>query len=605
MLVFDIETDGLLDRLTKIHTMTIYDSDTGRFTRFDKTDTAYGIERLAKADSICGHNIIGFDIPAIQRLYPGWKPPAEVVDTLVWARLVYPDVKNVDYVLFRRGAIPGQLIGRHSLEAWGYRIGELKGQYKGRPDAWDKWNPELSAYCEQDVRVTVTLVGRLEQMACSQRALDLEHQVAWILARQERHGFLFDRTAAEKLYEEWTILRLRLVEQLHRTFGEFYTCGKEFTPKRTMRRTVPGGWKELIVEGCPMTKVELEEFNPSSRFHIANRLKKLFDWVPAEFTQTGEPKIDDETLDGLPWPEAQLIRQYLTIEKRIGQLAEGDKAWLKYVNTSSGRIHGAVNPCGAVTGRMTHFAPNMAQVPAGYSPYGKECRALFIVPPGCRLVGIDAASLELCCLAHYMGDEGYTRAVTEGKKEEGTDPHTLNMRALEIDSRDTAKKWFYAFIYGAGDAKLGSILGVSPRKAGQKRKQFLKNLRAMGNLKESIEHTLTQRDYLIGLDGRHLQVRSTHSALNTLLQSAGAVIMKQALVVLDEALQQEYGLCCGKDYEFVGNIHDEWQIECLEEHAETIGKAGVAAISKAGQLFNFKCPLTGDYKIGLNWGETH
>jgi len=608
LLIFDIETNGLLDTLTKIHTMTIYDTNTRKYTRYDKSDTIRGVARLTKAQTICGHNIIGFDIPAILKLYPDWQIPEKVLDTLVWARLLYPDVYKSDIHLFKRGAMPGQLMGRHSLEAWGYRIGELKGDYKARPDAWEGWTPAMSAYCEQDVRVTVKLVERLESFAVSERALQLEHQVAWVLARQERRGFCFNRQQGERLYEEWTIKRLELAEQLRSVFGAFYMEGEEFIPKRTMRRTTPGGWKELIVAGAPMTKVDLEEFNPSSRFHIANRLKKLYGWEPAEFTETGAPKIDDITLEGLPWPEAKLLQQYLTLEKRIGQLAEGKQAWFKHYREETGRIHGAVNGNGAVTGRMSHFAPNMAQVPAVYSPYGKECRELFMVPPGFKLVGIDASSLEMCCLAHYLYpyDQGkYVDAVTKGSKEDGTDPHTLNKVALGIDSRDTAKTWFYAFIYGAGDTKLGKILGVTFRQAKAKREQFLKNLRSMDELKKIIDATLKKRNYLIGLDGRRLQVRSAHSALNTLLQSAGALIMKQALVVLDDLLQMEHGLKPGVDYEFVGNIHDEWQIEVKEEHAELVGQTGVRAITLAGELFNFKCPLTGDYRIGNNWAETH
>lgn len=604
MLIFDLESDGLLDRLTKIHTLCIHDTDTKRYTRYDKTDVPRGIERLQHAD-ICGHNIIGFDIPAIQKLYPTWKPTGEVMDTLVWARLAYPDVSNTDAFLVRSGAMPDKLWGRHSLEAWGYRIGELKGNYKQRPDAWSQWTPELSDYCEQDVRVTAALVEKLSIRECDPRALSLEHMVAHILARQERHGWLFDRVAAEKLYEEWLIKRVELKEQLLKTFGSFYIAGPVFVPKRTMKRRMPGGWEETIVEGCPMTKISLVEFNPASRHHIANRLKKLFGWNPPTFTKTGEPQIEDETLDGLPWPEAQLLRQYLTLEKRIGQLAEGAKAWLKYVNTSSGRIHGGVNPCGTVTRRMTHFSPNMAQVPANDSEYGSECRELFIVPYGRKLVGVDASSLELCCLAHYMGDEEYIRAVSIGSKEDGTDPHSINMKVLGLTDRGIAKRWFYAFIYGAGDKKLGDILGVTPRKAGEKRKQFLNGLPAMAKLKENIEQTLSKRDYLIGLDGGHIHVRSAHSALNSLLQCAGAVVMKQALVILDGWLQCKLGLIPGADYEFVGNIHDEWQIECKEEHAQAVGQMGVDAIAAAGELLKFKCPLTGEYKVGNNWKETH
>jgi DNA polymerase I-like protein with 3'-5' exonuclease and polymerase domains len=246
-------------------------------------------------------------------------------------------------------------------------------------------------------------------------------------------------------------------------------------------------------------------------------------------------------------------------------------------------------------------------VPSNEKPYGKACRSLFITSEGKVLVGIDASALELRALAARMAlwDNGkYRDVVLNGKKEDGTEIHSVNMRALEILSRAIAKRFFYAYIYGGGDFKLGLILGGSTSLGKRKRALFEKNLPALDSLITAVKDVSRRRKYLIGLDGRKIYVRSLHSCLNRLLQSDGAILMKKALVILDKFLQED-GLVPGIDYEFVGNIHDEWQIECSPEISEFIGKAGVDSIKRAGEYFNYKCPLTGEYNIGANWAETH
>jgi DNA polymerase-1 len=356
-------------------------------------------------------------------------------------------------------------------------------------------------------------------------------------------------------------------------------------------------------------------------------LTERYQWQPEEYTDDGKPKIDDAVLKGLEYPEAKVLAEYYLVAKRIGQVAEGDEAWLKRIKPN-GRIHGGVTTNGAVTGRMTHSKPNLAQVPkvkylgkeiarglAG--EYGFECRDCFGVPGGRAQVGADAAALELRDLAGYMArwDGGaYVRIVLDGKKEDGTEIHTVNRKALEIDSRDDAKTWFYAFLYGAGDEKLGLIVtkvrGKEAQKRGkQLRAKFLKNLPALGALVAAVKETAAKRGYLIGLDGRRLHVRSQHSALNTLLQSAGAIQMKKALVILEQMLQSKgfknSEQSSTPDYEFILNVHDEWQIETKPEIADEVGRTAVAAIRAAGEHFKFPCPLDGEYKIGRTWAETH
>ena len=329
-------------------------------------------------------------------------------------------------------------------------------------------------------------------------------------------------------------------------------------------------------------------------------LSSLYGWKPTEFTDAGTVKMDETTLEGLKYPEVPLLIEYLTVEKRLGQLSEGKQAWFKAVK-ADGRVHGRVNQNGAVTGRMTHSSPNMAQVPSSTSLYGPECRALFGVPKGKLQVGADASGLELRCLAHFMGrwDGGaYSKVILDG------DVHTTNQHAAGLESRNDAKTFIYAFLYGAGDAKIGSIVGKGAKRGAELKAQFLKGLPALDSLIKAIQQTVRKQGYLKGLDGRRVHVRSAHAALNTLLQGAGAIVMKKALVLLDERLQ-ENGLIPGLNYEFVANVHDEYQLEVDEELAETVGAAATDAIFRAGQHYGFRCPLAGEFKVGNNWHDCH
>lgn len=604
MLVFDLETDGLLRQLTKIHTLSIFDTSTNRINRYDKADVLKGLRRLATANDICGHNIIAFDLPAIRKVYPTWETRADVWDTMVWSRLLYPDIKDTDFGLHKKGTLPGKLIGNHSLEAWGYRLGEFKGDF-GKQTDWSEWSPEMSEYCEQDVRVTAKLYNLLNDRTSEdvrKEALVLEHQVQWIIARQEQYGFYFDRDKALALYSDLATRKAEVYEQLTEAFPPFYVSGKEFTPKADNKRY---GY----VKGAKMTKVRRMDFNPTSNYHIYWMLKRKYGWQPEEWTDTpGLPRIDEIILESLDYPEAKLIHEYWTLAKRMGQLSDGNNGWLKHLDPETQRLYGGVNPNGTVTGRMTHFQPHLGQVPGNDSPWGERCRELFTVPRGKKLVGCDADSLEMRCKAHYLGiwDNGvFAETVIYGSKEDGTDAHTKNMKALGINERGIAKRWFYAWLYGAGVAKLAQILGVSNKKAKQKNQEFLDNSPSLKKLKDTVDKKVKSKGYLIGLDNRRLRIRSAHSALNTLLQSCGAIIMKKALVILDNTLQYKHSLIPGKHYEFVANVHDEWQIEVDEDLADTVGQAAVEAIEETGKYFNLNCPVTGDYDVGDSWKETH
>lgn len=606
--LFDIETNGLLDQLDRVHSLVVKILETGEvyscchpFPDSDETDYCdieWGLLQLQRADRVVGHNIIKFDIPAIQKVYPDFEIPIEKVhDTLLYSRLLYPELGDRDMGLIRSKKMPGKLRGSHGLEAWGYRLKLHKGDYakemkeKGL-DPWAEWNPDMQDYCELDVDVTEQLWLKLHTREIPERAVELEHRFCHIIGLQERFGYRFDVDKGVELYALLAQRRAGLDEELKSFFQPWYVNAGRFVPKKDNTRF---GY----VEGVPFSKVKLQEFNPSSRQQIADRLIKLYGWKPQEFTPNGQPKVDETTLSQLDNRPAKLLSERFLLEKRIGQLAEGAQAWLKLER--SGRIHGSVNTIGAVTGRCTHSHPNVAQVPGVRALYGKECRALFHVDPGYKQVGADASGLELRCLAHYMAryDGGaYAKVLLEG------DIHTENQTAAGLPTRDNAKTFIYAFLYGAGDEKIGSIIGKGA-KAGKKLKEnFLKRTPALKRLREDVAAAVKRKGYLKGIDGRKLHVRSEHAALNTLLQSAGALLVKQATINLYDELSTR-GYVWGKDWAMVAHVHDEYQLQVREDLVEEISEVAVWSFQEAGRQFNWRCPLDGEAQVGNDWSECH
>lgn len=643
-LVFDIETDGLLPKLTRIHCINLINRDEpGRILSFNDGvyadgspaprdgTIAEGLRMLAEADVIYGQNIIKFDVPAIRKLHPDWSPKGALWDTRVVSDLIYTNLSDIDFAALAKGKLPEEfrkkgLVGSHSLEAWGYRLGTRKGDYDG---AWEHFTPVMDEYARQDPVVTLSLVEKLESKCYSEDAINLEMAVAQIVFQQTVRGFAFDIKAANALTASLLKRHAEIAGQLQRVFPPWTRSKGSFIPKRDNRKL---GYKA----GVPVEKFEEVVFNPDSRDHIADRLMALRGWQPVQFTDNGKPKVDEAVLAALPYPEAALLNEYLTISKRLGQVAQGNQAWLTHV-TKAGicnvetdgvpRIHGSVNTNGAVTGRMTHNRPNVAQTPGVDAPYGKECRSCWTASPGYVLVGCDAEGLELRCLGHFMAryDGGeYANAVVHGSKDDGTDVHSINQRAVKLNSRNSAKTFIYALIYGAGDWKLGMIVyedftdeqrerflakyttkkqrEAAIRRIGTNRRaMMMENLPALGKLIEAVKGAAA-RGFLIGLDGRHLHVRSGHAALNTLLQSAGALVMKQALVLLDAERVRR-----ALDFHFVANIHDEFQMEVKDDGVspDLVGSLAADCIRRAGDHFNFRCPLSGSYSTGRTWADTH
>lgn len=617
--VFDIEADGFLEKMTNIHCVWSYEVNKKSWLNSADTDSGdlyliQHLELLQEADYLIGHNIIGYDIPAIQKIYPWFKPKGILVDTLIISQLVYPKMHSVDYTLKKSmGLSPqaledlysymkwddkkGKLVkkrleGMHSLMAWGVRLGEHKGNInddEGKPD-WSTWTPEMHEYCKQDVWVNYKVFEKLRTRydRTTNQAIWVEQEVRRIIGRQIQKGFKFNREKGQEFYSELVQTRSDLKEELDKTFGNIIKR-EIFIPK--VNNKTRG-----YIKGEPFEKVKEIPFNAGSRDHITYWFKEKYNWEPTEFNpKDGKPKVDGDVLELLPYPEAKFLSKYFEFQKVIAMLAEGDQAWFHHL-TKDDRIHGGVNTMGASTGRMTHSSPNLAQIPAR-GDLGHTCRELFVVSKGYKLVGCDASGLELRCLAHYMNDPEYTKVILEG------DIHTENQMKAGLPTRDNAKTFIYGFLYGAGNAKIGSIVGKGAKVGGKLKKQFLEGLPKLNSLIIRIKTALKTRKYLLGIDGRRVPIKSAHSALNFLLQGLGALLMKYALVIADYRLQKEFTV--GVDYEFVVNSHDEWQVEVREQLTEPVGKILRQAIVDAGLFLDLNCPMDGEYKVGNSWAETH
>lgn len=628
-IVTDIETNGLLDTLTKFWCSWAYDSETNGYTPFTNFSEYVSFLETKASDGykLVYHNGCKFDIPAIKKLLGRdlkFDPRICVLDTLVMSRLIYTQIKDIDNGLVKSGRLPKRLYGSYSLKAWGYRLGELKGTYGESEGAWDAYSEDMLKYCKQDVVVTLKLFKLLISKCYPEKAIELEHSIAWVMAKQERNGFVFDYDKAVALYATLSGKRSEIEDKLVKTFGSW----EKYIGDKIYKRD---NAKRGIVGGVPYPQYETVVFNPGSREHIAKVLMER-GWTPTVFTETGKPKVDEETLQSaMDIPETNLILEYLLIQKRISQLAEGDYAWLKMEKKDGDgihRIHGSVNPNGTVTGRASHSFPNVAQVPSGHSEYGKECRELFTVPSGWFECGIDACGLELRCLAHFLYpyDKGeYGDIILNG------DIHTHNQQMAGLPSRDMAKTFIYGLLYGAGNEKIGSIVGGSASEGKALKDKFMKGLPAYKKLTKAIHNALVEDERfiggknivkwrkrfhhdnpsldishcLIGLDGRVLYCRSPHSALNLLLQSAGALVCKQWVVFWEEAMRAR-GFDHHDDFRLQAWVHDEIQVACrTKEIADACVEIAQEAMRKTQEHFKFNCQLDTEGKIGANWYQCH
>jgi DNA polymerase I len=597
--VFDLETNGLYDEVTTIHCLVLHDLNRDQTFTYGPDSIAAGLEHLATADVLIGQNILFFDIPVIRKLYPFYTfAAARIIDTLITTRLIWPKEKLYDMDTEQYTQVPPKLRGSASLKAWGYRLSDYKISFKD----FKEYSEEMLAYCIQDVNVTTQLFKHTQKQTCSEAALKLEHDFALAIEKQIRSGFPFDVDAC-----------LDLVDDLRTKQATLEADLKElFPPKKIETIFVPkvNNAGRGYVKGQPFTKVMHEEFNPGSRQQIVDRLQTKYGWVPEKSTEKGNPSIDDDVLSALPYPEAKPLAEYMLIKKRLGQIADGNNAWLKLVNDETGCMHGDVVTNGCITGRCAHRNPNMGQVPAGYSEYGKECRGLFHAPDGWTLIGVDAKALELRCLAGYLAywDGGeYARVVTD----ESIDIHTYNQEMFGVATRDIAKRLLYGLLYGCGALKAGTIVDPNEKNELILRElgstainSFMQGIPALKELKDRIAHNIAKREYLIGLDGRPLFCRSDFKGLNVLLQSSGALIMKQVVIELHNKMY-DLGYIYGHNWQQHAMIHDEIQVSCPPAMVDTLTSVALEAFPASQQFFDFQCPIHGDAHVGYCWDQTH
>lgn len=542
----DIETDGFDP--SHIWCVGTEDIDTGETRLFLESDRLKFREFMRDVKEVLGFNVLQFDLPILDSLWGVRVPVDQVTDVLILCQLEQPGRE-----------------GGNSLEAWGGRLRFPKMDME-KEDFYRGYTEDMGIYCMNDVRLTVKLYHHITSVMSgrfSKDSIRLEHQVKAITARQEVNGFYLDEFKAMSLSADFSERLTDITEKMQEIFPP----------------------KEIQLK----TKVKYEPFNPGSRKQIAERLMER-GWVPEKHTEKGNVVVDETTLASIDMDEAKVLAEYLMLQKRAAQV----KSWLEAINPKTNRVHGRVLTLQTITGRMAHASPNMAQVPAVYSPYGAECRGCWTVPSDKKaLVGIDASSIELRMLCHYMKDEDYTTQVVSG------DIHTYNQQLAELPSRDQAKTFIYALLYGAGAAKIGSIIGKGAAEGQQIMDRFFLNLSSFQDLKTKVNKA-AERGWIAGLDKRTLHIRTVHASLNTLLQGGSAILMKRALVIFDKLIKEQ-----GLNAIFVANVHDEWQLEVDKDHADMVGKLGVDAIKRAGDYYKLRCPLDGEYKVGTSWAETH
>lgn len=726
---FDIEANGLLKEVNLFFCAVVEDVDTGDIWYYDPDQWQEFLDKLYSAQWLIGHNIIGYDIPALTKLF-GWLPNPKTVihDTMIASRMLNPSLErhpDCPAKVWSAHANDWKNVGPHTLMNLGYIYGEHKDSF-GEEKAFDEYCPEMLTYCAQDVRTNVVIFHGLQRQmkGWSDISVQTEMEVAEYISWQMREGWHFNIEAADALHNELKARMESLEERVREVFPPIYkpktmvkddegnSVAKVVQPRVTKAGVLSSvGLKNIYgatfdcfipipehrffadhVEyySGEFTPVVTEEFNLGSRAQIAERMMRK-GWTPIKYTEKGNIIIDDESLDSMGAsgiPEGVLLKEYFKVSKILSMVA----SWIEHYDWDTGCIHGYVNTLGAVTNRMTHSNPNVAQVPAAHttdvdgvkfkgkpisytSPdklgetamvlmgytggkyskgdlvevdvksgkpvklelpaeslrsaewnedqflvatahgeilvwgidgaYGADCRNLFDAPEGYVVVGSDASGLELRCLAHYMNDAEYTDLILHG------DIHSHNQKLAGLAKRGQAKTFIYAFLYGAGNEKIGSIVkpnaSVKEKKAaGAKLKaKFLAGLPKLDRLITKVTETVEARGMrgtatVKGVDGRRIRIRAAYAALNSLLQSCGAIVCKLWLICVMREVKAR-----GLDVTPCGNIHDEIQAKVAIKDVDEYCAICEAAMVAVGEYMGFRCPLAAEAKVGPSWAFTH
>ncbi|WP_298951514.1 DNA polymerase [uncultured Methylobacterium sp.] len=704
-LIFDIEGNDLLPGLTTFWCIAAVDLDTGEefYWGVDVGPASLGqaIAFLGQADLLLAHNGIGYDYPAIEKLYPGWQRPAKAWDTQVIAKVVWPydALVGPDLQRIKAGRMPGQFLKRHSLAAWGYRTGTHKGDYTG---GFSAWSPAMAVYLMGDIRGTLALWRLIEKrigwaegstdLKWPELTLEVENEVQRIIFEQEQDGVRFDREKAIRLVADLQNEQARIERKLVEAFGSWWQplCDPEVGEEigATMERGLPqypditvrrvsektgkelkpyvGPPRESRTKGDRHVPIEWTTFNPGSRDHLGMRLQAVYGWRPKKFGKDGKPSVDESTLEEipdavLPAEMRRLILDYFVVTKTLAMVSKGKKSWLGLA-TDRDRIHGRMDTCGAVTRRCTHSNPNLSQVPSVRKAkvkqddgstreevlhglpgrYGPDCRSLFTANDGWEQTGVDASSLELILLGHYLAptDGG---AFRDRVCDPSRDPHAEHA-VICGTTRADAKTTIYLKIYGGSAYKLSLDPGiiVTPDmvpgllkyrglpgllRSLEKRfdADFVAKLDDMQKARISrsrqiimaldqgitgladLQADVTKaagRGWLKSFDGSKIHVRKPHAALNALLQSAGAIACKTWVMDLERNLRAE-GLRKREDYHNILFVHDEVQLTHRPGLGPLIREVAERSMVAVGERYGLRGRFRTDGKTGPHWAATH
>lgn len=647
-IVFDTESDDLCDTATVVHCLVTKDVDTGEVRTYhdharlgERTgDIAEGIRYLMNAAEVIGHNIIDHDVPMLERLYKV-RFTNTLTDTLVMSRALNPDrtlPAGCPAAVFNPLKGRSDRIGPHSIAAWGYRIG------RGKPEHfdWSRFSALMLYRCSEDVEINAVVYRALLVELGSQILPDwlrMEMAVSRAAKRMAQRGWLVDR---QKIEEHIATLsrRIEAIEAEVLPQVPMYCVCQEAAVERdedgepTLYHYVKkpflksGQWSKSVVSwvpeleqseegvvnkttgrkhnwsvGGPFTRVAFEQINLQSDKQVKRYLMSV-GWQPLEWNvaKTGKnkgkvtsPKITEASLDSISNGTGKLIAEHIKCCHRRSQL----QGWLECIRPD-GRISSIVNPQAAPTARMTHR--NIVNVPKVDDKvfFGKEMREVFIAAPGYVLVGCDSVADQVRKLCHYMGDDEFTDVVLNGDKDKGTDIHSFNMKATRLASRALAKNFFYGFLFGAGDTKIGKLVNGDARRGRQLRDNYYARLPKLKLLLDGLKKVHQQRGYLVALDGRKIYPRKEHELLVYLLQAAEAIMMKRAMCYVNYWIEQE-----GLDAHQVCIMHDEYTFEVREDQAERVKFLSRQAIVQAGIDLKLTVPPDGDPKIGRSWAEIH
>ena len=633
--VCDIETNGLeLKDITKMHCIVAKDVETNNLYVFDTDDKINQFPAFAKGvEEWIGHNFLSYDAPVINHWFKediiDWK---KVTDTIVLSRLFNPAASKVSKAGKKYKGLKRM---EHGLEAWGQLLGYPKMDFH----AFEERTQEMVEYCINDVEVNHKVYTYLmkEGKDFSDLSIRLEHDNTYMLYQQKKHGFQIDVAQASQLLDRMnveineleramdsaacTIYEKDRIKKIRRNKeGEVYTVDK--------RILMHSKFKKIDKDTVLLYKAI--EFNPRSPSVVAKHLDKI-GWKPVEFTPNGAPKTTSEinlaTIPDTAPAVYHKFKHYRTLTARRDNV----KSWFENM-CEEGKVHGTVFSVGAKTHRCAHRDPNTANIAGKHSLYGAECRMCWTVEDTDKqcLLGTDASGVQLRMLAHYLNDPNYTAGVLG-------DPHTTHQHILELPERSIAKTWIYAWIFGAGNARLGDILGGTAKDGADAIRLFEERVPALKRFKAEGE-AAAQKGYMVGLDGRHIPVMDKRGYIPACLQGG-----EQALMKLAKKLWYFEAKKRGWSFEIVGDIHDEWQTECdrklildkkiilckdedniempmdnkiwsqpkkLEEgkyqiEYNVLGELQVKALRKAGEILKLNCPMDGEYNIGTNWLETH